>query len=265
MPILTAAPSAPSDVPHHLLGMLDVYDTYDAARFLTDADHVIEGIRVRGHTPWMVGGTALYLRCWLKGFGPGVPRDEAYREALKARVAREGREALHAELARADPERAAALHANDTRRLVRALEIWELTGQPPSRFRGQFGGVRADLERVVFVVERERRDMDARIDARVERMIAAGWVEECRRLRADPRGISPEAAQAIGYCELLEWLEAGEPEPLSEVVTRVQTATRRFARRQLTWLRRLEGTVQRLQVGAGEEPLIHLERVLESL
>jgi len=234
MPILTAAPSAPSDVPHHLLGMLDVYDTYDASRFLTDADHVIEGIRARGHSPWMVGGTALYLRCWLKGFGPGVPRDEAYREALKARVAREGREALHAELARADPERAAALHPNDLRRIVRALEIVRATGRPASAFRHDWDGPDRVQARLVGL-RRSWDDLDARIERRTDLMFEAGVVKEARALLAARAPLSPQAAQVLGLTELRLRL-AGEIDE-AEARVRIIRRTRRFARKQMTFFR----------------------------
>lgn len=259
----TAKPTAAQreGVAWYGLDLVDPWERFDASQF----KQLFEELLLDPRPLMMSGGTMLYLKAATEGLGEVPPRDAEVRARLTAEAEAEGNAVLHARLQRLDPERAAAIHENDTRRLVRALEVHELTGQPPSSFRGQFGPVRADIDRVVFVVDRERADVYARINARVERMIEAGWIEECRRLHADPRGLSREASQAIGYQELLAWIEGGEAEPLSEVVRRIQTTTRRFAKRQLTWLKHLEGTVHRLQVGAAEEPLIHLDDVLKTI
>ncbi|MCH8183301.1 MAG: hypothetical protein IID55_08965 [Proteobacteria bacterium] len=113
-------------------------------------------------------------------------------------------------------------------------------------------------------VERHPHRRDARIEARVDRMIEAGWIDECRTLRSDPRGLSQEASQAIGYRQILEWLEREEPEPVGELVTGIKTATRRFARKQLTWIRRLKDA-QTLHRSVGPDPAECVERVLEAL
>jgi tRNA dimethylallyltransferase len=239
-------------------------EAWNASRFRERFDACLEEARGTGRPLLLSGGTMLYLKAATEGLDAAPPRDEALRARLRAEAEAAGSPALHARLAQVDAASAGRIHPNDLRRIVRALEVYELTGEPQSASQGRFGRVREDVRRVVFVVERTREDMDARIDRRVERMFAAGWVEECRRLRADPRGLSTEAAQAIGYREILAWLEAGEAEPEAGLIERIQTATRRFARKQLTWIRHLP-EVHTLHVAPGESPLGYVERVVESL
>ena len=232
MPILTAAPEAPADVPHHLLGILDPSATYNAGRFLEDCDAAVETIRAAGHAPLLVGGTALYLRCWLKGFGPTTPRDEAYRAALEARVLEEGPEALHKELEGLDPTRARALHPNDLHRVVRALEIIRLTGRPASDQRCEWSGpdrVRAS----VVGLRRDHEVVAARIEQRTDAMFEAGLVEEARALIERP--LSPQANKVLGLAEL-RLLLAGEIDE-AEARLRIMRRTKRFARKQMTFFR----------------------------
>jgi tRNA dimethylallyltransferase len=230
MPILTAAPTAPTDVPHHLLGILGLDETYDAARFLTDCDHEVAGIRARGREPWIVGGSALYLRCWLKGFGAEVGRDDAYRASLKRRVAEEGPQVLHEELTALDPDRAAELHPNDLRRVVRALEIVRATGRPASAQRLEWDGPDR-VDALVYGLRRGMDDLDARIAARTAQMFEAGLVDEARALLA--RDLSPQAGQVLGLAELRSLL-AGEIDE-AEARERIARRTRRFARKQMTF------------------------------
>ena len=262
----TAKPSASAreGVDWRGLDLVDPWESYDANRFRGLFEEVLGEARERGRPLVLAGGTMLYLKAATEGLGETPPRDEALREALTARAELEGTGALHRELARCDPDAAGRIHPNDLRRLVRALEVHARSGRPLSSFQGQFGQVRPDLDRVVLVVQRERDDMKRRIDARVARMVRAGWIEECERLRADPRGISAEARQALGYRQLLDWLEAGRAEPLDHVVARIQTGTRRFARRQLTWLRHVAGA-QVLEVAPDQEPTRHLELALAAI
>lgn len=259
MPVLTAAPTAPGDVPHHLLGILGPDETYDAARFVTDCDYEVGRIRARGRTPWLVGGTALYLRCWLKGFGPQVPADPGYRSELKALVAAEGPQALHAELERLDPERASELHPNDVRRVVRALEIVRATGRPASTQRLEWDGPDRVTARVVGL-RRSWEDLDARIEARTAAMFAAGVLEEARALLA--LGPSPQARKVLGLAEL-ERLLAGEIDEL-QARERIAQRTRRFARKQLTFFSSFDALAW-IDVRPGEDVESIASRVLEAL
>lgn len=238
MPILTAAPTPPSDVPHHLLGILEAQGTYDAARFLTDCDHHVAAIRDRGHAPWIVGGTALYLRGWLKGFGPQVRRDDAYRAELRAAFEAEGPGWLHAELTQVDPERASELHPNDVRRLVRALEIVRATGKPASAFRQNWDGPDRMPARVA-ALRRSKEDLGDRITRRTELMFEAGLIEEARGLLAADPPLSPAARRVLGLTEL-ELLLQGEIDE-AEAQARIVRRTRRFARKQMTFFKSFPG------------------------
>ena len=232
MPILTAAPTAPSDVPHHLVGILQPYDTYDAARFLTDADYHAKEARARGCTPWIVGGTALYLRGWLKGFGPQAPADPAYRESLKALVAAEGSGALHARLAQLDPERASELHPNDVRRVGRALEIIKATGRLASAQRLDWDAPDRVAAHIVGL-RRAFDDLDARIEKRTDQMFEAGVVDEVRTLLTQE--LSPQARKVLGLTEI-QALLAGEIDE-EQAKAKIAQRTRRFARKQMTFFR----------------------------
>jgi tRNA dimethylallyltransferase len=257
MPILTAAPNAPGDVPHRLLGIVGPDQTYDAARFLTDCDYEVDQIRGRGGTPWVVGGTALYLRCWLKGFGTEVPADIAYRAELKALVAAEGPEVLHAELAKVDPERASELHPNDVRRVVRALEIVRATGRPASAQRLEWSGPDR-VAACVVGLRRGQEDLDARIAKRTAAMFTAGVVEEARELLRFE--LSPQAGKVLGLEELRRVLagEIGEEEAAEAMARR----TRRFARKQMTFFNSFDALTW-IDVAPDEDAAAIAERVLE--
>lgn len=231
MEILTAAPEAPPEVPHHLLGCLDpTRERFSAASFAEATDGLVEEIAARGGTPWIVGGTALYLRGWLKGFGPPVDRDEAYRDELRALAAREGVQQLHARLQGLDPARAAELHPNDTRRVVRALEIVRATGRPASAFREDWSG--PDVRDAVVVrLRRDTADLDDRIHRRTEAMFAAGVVAEARRLLDTE--LLPEARKVLGLDVLAEVLAGAIDE--TEARATIARKTRRFARKQRTF------------------------------
>lgn len=264
MDLGTAKPAAAERGAWIGLDLVDPWERFDANRFRELFEQVAARARSEGRPILLSGGTMLYVKAATEGLCAAPGRDEALRAELEAQADQDGTEALHARLQAADPAAAARIHPHDRRRLVRALEVHTLAGQPLTALQGQFGSVREDLTRAVLVVRRERADMDRRIDERVDRMLAEGWVEECRRLLADPRGISREARQALGYRQLWDWLEQGEATPLEEVVGRIKTATRRFARQQLTWLKRLPDAAP-LDMAADEGPLAHLERLCAAL
>src|SRR5262249_24479231 len=157
--------------------------------------------------PLFVGGTPLYLKALLHGLFEGPPADETIRRRLTDESAASGPAALHARLAAVDPVSAARLHANDLPRVIRALEIWELTGRPISEWQIQWndGRNKTNDNRCLYL-DLQRRELYARIDARFEQMIAAGWAEEVRALRQLERPLSREAAQALGYKEMFAFL-----------------------------------------------------------
>lgn len=256
-PTLTAAPDAPADVPHHLVRVRPADAPYSAATFLEDADATIAEIRARGNQAWIVGGTALYLRTWLKGIGPGVARSPTYRAALEARAETEGRAALHAELARVDPERAAVLHPNDLRRVVRALEIHHLTGRPASERREEWEAPNRVAARLIGL----RPDMDwldARIAQRTRAMFAGGVLEEVAAARKQPT--CKEFESVLGWSECVQVLD-GELDA-AEAVERLAQRTRRFARRQMTFFRSFRDCAW-IDIDASSTPEALVARVLE--
>jgi tRNA dimethylallyltransferase len=257
--LLSAAPVAPPDVPHHLVGVLDASERYSAARFVEDADVAARDVRARGRRPWIVGGTALYLRAWLKGLEAAVPRDEAFRAALVERARRDGPQALHAELARVDPARAREVHPRDERRLVRALEIIAATGRPASAARASWSGPDRTAARLTGL-RRGWADLDRRIAARTRALFEGGVLEEARAFLA--AGPSPEARKALGLEDLAQVLAGTLSE--SDARARLEQKTRRFARRQMTFFRSFEG-VTWLDVPADEPPETTAAHVLQAL
>jgi tRNA dimethylallyltransferase len=229
-------PAERGGIPHHLIDVIDPWESTSVAQYRAWAMEVVAGIEARGHRVLFVGGTALYLKALLRGLFEGPGADPDRRRALDEEADRRGGAALHARLAALDPTSAARLHPHDRRRVVRALEVVEATGRPLSRWQTEHdrpapGGV------AVFALERPRDELRDRIDRRVLRMFADGLVEEVRRLQAGVRPIGPTAAQGVGYREVLDRL-AGR---LSDeaMVGRVQARTRQFAKRQMTWFRGL--------------------------
>ncbi len=242
MDIGTAKPGSEERrrVPHHLLDLAEPWESYSVGRFLEDADRAVTDIRVRGRRPLLVGGSGLYLRAFLEGLVSGPAADPDVRRDLTERAIREGLAALHAELARVDPAAAARIHPNDRKRIVRALEVHALTGEPITARQIHAGRRRAPQDVLLFGVTRPRAELQARACARVDALFAAGLVDEVRRLLAGPRGIGPQASEAIGYRELIEALRAGTP--LDAAREAIQRDTCRFIKRQETWFRRFPDT-----------------------
>lgn len=234
----TAKPTAEerARVPHHLVDALEPTERFSAGEFSRRARAAIGEIRARGARPIVVGGSGLYLRALLEGISPVPPGDPEVRARLRRRAEAEGVAALHAELAGLDPEAAGRIPAGDTQRVLRALEVVEVSGTPLSSWiaRRPYGEDRLPAVRVGLTLPRTLL-YDA-IARRVARMLEKGWVAEVARLRA--QGLEPAAPafQAIGYRELARHL-AGEW-TLDRAVEETVRATRRYAKRQLTWFRK---------------------------
>jgi len=236
--IATAKPSAElrRRVPHHLLDLVEPHEAFSTGRYLQEAEKAIPDVVGRGKRPLFVGGTALYLKALTEGFFEGPEADWELRNRLKAEARERGVPALHERLARLDPKAAAAIHPNDLRRIVRALEVFELTGRPASEMRTQFGRPSDRYECVLAGIRRDRADLHARINRRVDQMFADGLVAEVRRLLADPRGVSHAVRQFVGFEEVAAALRGDLS--LEEAKERMKARTRQFAKRQLTWFRK---------------------------
>ncbi len=231
----TAKPTAAerARAAHHLLDLVDPDEAFHAGRFLCEAERAIEAVRSRGRLPIVVGGTGLYVRALVRGLDAPVGRFPVIREELRGRALREGTGALHAELARIDPEAAAAIHPNDEVRLVRALEIWKATGETrTAHFRRRAGRPRAHL---LAGLALPRPLLFRRIDARFDRMVEEGLLDEVRGLLAD--GFDPGLAcfRSPGYREMIAHLQ-GEI-AIEAAIDLAKRETRRFAKRQATWFR----------------------------
>ena len=237
MVIGTAAPSAAEckGVPHHLIGTVDPRENYSAGRYVEEASAAVEDILRRGRLPILVGGTNLYIDSLLRGI-EFSDFDPALRASLEKDYARLGGEAMLERLGSVDPERAAKLHPRDKKRILRALEVYEATGETitahdeatrrtPPRFPSC---------RIALSFE-AREDLYRRIDARVDVMMAEGLTEEVRRLLDSGVPADAQAMQGIGYKELIPVLREGAP--LDEAVELIKRRSRNYAKRQLTWFR----------------------------
>jgi len=247
MDIGTAKPSAEDRelVPHHLLDVLPPNQEYSLSEYLDAAHACIDEIRGRGKQVLFVGGTPLYLKSLLRGAYQGPPADWEFREQIDKELAEVGIDALHERLQVIDPLLAAKLHPRDKRRIVRALEVFRLTGQPLSHQQNQFDDARPAAECKVFVLHWPRELLHQRIEARVDQMFSAGLVEEVKSLVSTYGELSRTAAQAVGYREVLEWLKIipseknRPPVSLAQCIDFVKIRTRQFAKRQETWFRSL--------------------------
>ncbi|MEI6256492.1 MAG: tRNA (adenosine(37)-N6)-dimethylallyltransferase MiaA [Planctomycetota bacterium] len=228
-------------VPHHVVDLVEPDVVYTVARWLADAAAAVENCRRRGKRVLFVGGTPLYLRALRDGLDPQPEGDLALRTRLLEEAARLGSGPLHNRLAALDRAAAARIHPHDTRRIIRALEVVELSGRPMATSWSQPRPLHPVFARQMMVVDWPRRLLRERIDRRVEAMFAAGLVAETEAATRQPDGIGPTARQAAGYAEALEVL-AGRITP-GDAVRLTQQRTRKLAKRQLTWLRSFKSAV----------------------
>lgn len=230
-------------IPHHLIDICDPAERYNAARFVTDATAAIAAITARKKLPILVGGTFLYFRALVHGLSPMPGADAAVRAELQAEAAARGWPALHEELARIDPATAARIAPGDIQRLERALELARLTGEPPSRLQGENGtGAAFDFMKIALWPE-DRTALAERLAKRFSRMLEQGLLREVKTLRE--RGDLDEscpAVRAVGYRQL--WQHLDGVCGLAEAERRAVVATRRYAKRQMTWLRSEPGIVR---------------------
>jgi len=237
MDIGTAKPSAAEQatVPHHLLDVVWPDEPFDAAQFARLASTAITEIVARGRVPLLVGGTGLYIRALTEGLANIPPADLQVRAELQAEGERGGAAALYRRLVSVDPAAATTLHPHDMVRIVRALEVFTLTGQPISSWQRDHCFRTRRYRLLKLGVNLERSTLYARIDQRAAAMFAGGLLEETRALLAAGYSAEVKSLQTIGYREAVRLLN-GACSP-SEALSDLQQATRRYAKRQLTWFR----------------------------
>ena len=240
----TAAPSKEEmqGVPHHLVGMLEPDMPFSAADYAAAAGRAVQGIVARGSLPVLCGGTGLYLRSFLEGtVFASQPGNGAVRSRLQKELAQMGSAALYERLCRLDPQGAAAVHPNNHTRLLRALELYEATGQTAAQRAAASRPAETPYDPLILALDiADRAQLYARIDARVDTMMERGLLAEAENVYLH-RTSWPGAAQAIGYKEFFPYFENAAP--LAECVAALKQASRHYAKRQLTWFRHMPGVV----------------------
>lgn len=224
-------------VPHHLIDICEPQEEYNVVRFATEAKRLIGEITGRGHIPVLVGGTGFYIQAVLYDIDfTKTEENTAYREELSAYARQYGAEALHARLAAVDAQAAEIIHANNVKRVIRALEFYEQTGDRISRHNEEQHGKESAYNSAYFVLTQERALLYRRIEQRIDSMIEEGLVEEVRSLMAEGCTAGMVSMQGLGYKEILSYLN-GEC-TLAEAISVLKRDTRHFAKRQLTWFKR---------------------------
>lgn len=221
--------------PHHFIDIRDPDEYYSAGEFSHEARQCITDILARGKQPMVVGGSGLYIRALVDGlFSPRIS-DESVKAALKQRAREQGVAVLYKELQTVDPVAASKLHPTDTQRILRALEVYQLSGRPFSEFL-EAAPQPADFEPVFIGLTMEREALYRRIDQRVENMLAAGFLDEVRDLQRRGYGLHLNALQTVGYKEAFLFLQ--NKLSYEDMVRLMKQKSRNYAKRQLTWFRK---------------------------
>ncbi len=241
MDIGTAKPSAAEQAaaPHHLLDLIAPSQSYSAAQFVADARRLVDEIRARGRWPLLVGGTMMYFKALVDGIDPMPAADPALRAAIDEEAARVGWPALHAQLAQVDAETAARLQPNDSQRIQRALEVYRAGGIPLSALHQRARRDAPARDGAIVALEPASRAwLHERIARRFDAMLAGGFLDEVRGLRADPSlNLDLPSMRCVGYRQAWEALDMADPPDLADLRERGIAATRQLAKRQITWLR----------------------------
>ena len=227
-------------IPHHLIDVADPKEDYSVARFTEDAVKAVESIFSRGHVPIVVGGSGFYIDALLykqPETEPGTDPDLKYE--LRIRAADGELEEMYHELERLDPAYAASIHPNNRVRIIRALEYTITTGKTYSEYAGKRSSAKPRYKHRFFVLDDDRKSLYRRIDERVDSMIESGMKDEVKRLIK--KGVSRDSVsmQGVGYRQMFDHII--EDMPLDEAVASIKTETRHIAKRQITWLRHVDG------------------------
>ena len=265
MDIGTAKPTAEErqGVPHHLLDIYAPGEAFSVARYVELADAAAQDVLSRGMVPIVAGGTGLYMDALIEcSTFSGDETDLSVREKYQRMAAEQGNEAVHACLAKVDPEGAGRLHPNNLKRVIRALEVYEQTGMTIDAFNRLHKRPAPKYAALkIGICPAERQTLYDRIDLRVDQMLADGLLEETKRL-LDSGALAGTAAQAIGYKELLGYLQGDAP--LADCVALLKQRSRNYAKRQLTWLKR-DDNIHWIYYNNGEELPAILQEATEYL
>jgi tRNA dimethylallyltransferase len=223
------------DIPYHLVDFWDPLQRFSAAAFVHEATQKISQIRARGKTPLLVGGTGLYYKALTEGLAPLPPADEKVRERLRQQAEKNGRSQLHRELAHRDPKAAAKIPANNIHRVIRALEVYELTGKPISQWHEEQLAPRDKITLRFLGIDWPREELHRRIAERSERMIHQGFIQETQDLLNKGYPENSPALSGLGYPRMIAHLK-GELTK-EDLLTYLIQDTRQYAKRQMTWFR----------------------------
>jgi len=253
MDIGTAKPpqEAQQRIKYHLIDIVEPSESFSVGAFRDAALGAIEQIKSRNRPVIAVGGTALYIKALLYGIFEGPGTNQQIRAELKARAQAQGLAELYCELTKIDPIAAERINPNDSKRIIRALEVYQLTGKPISSLQKQWDKSDAKHDWTIIGLRREKTEESKRINSRVKKMIADGLVDEVRSLLAEEKPLSKQARCAIGYAEIIEYLN-GQIE-LEEAIELIKKNTRRLAKNQRTWFKTFKN-VHWLDIEADEPP-----------
>jgi tRNA dimethylallyltransferase len=237
MDIGTAKPSkeALKQLKFHLIDVVEPSESFSVDRFLDLADQAVKEIESKGKPIVAVGGSAMYIKAMLYGIFEGPGSNDQIRRELKEKIMRTSLEELHKELAAVDPDAADRIHRNDEKRIIRALEVYQLTGKPISSFQQQFDLPGAGGDWKIIGLRREKDEENRRMNVRVKKMLQEGLVDEVKSLLVEEKPLSIQARSAIGYAEIIDYL-AGK-ETLEKAIEKIKINTRRFAKAQRTWFK----------------------------
>jgi tRNA dimethylallyltransferase len=262
MDIITSKPSSAlrKSVPHHLIDIIPVNKEYNVSKYYRDTGRQIKEILKRKRAPLIVGGTGLYMSILVDGLFKNKASGKAARERLYKQAEDKGSGYLHKRLNAVDPEAAAKIHPNDTKRIVRALEVFEVTGKPISKLQKQRRGLSQIYKIKIFGLNMPREELYRRIDKRVDKMFSEGIVNEVKRLLKSK--LSKTANYAIGIRELKGYFDGLYD--LEEAKRLIKKNTRQYAKRQMTWFRK-DKRINWIEVGEKEKPSAVANRIYESL
>jgi tRNA dimethylallyltransferase len=237
MDIGTAKPprKARERIKYHLIDVVEPSESFSVGLFLDTALSAIEQVKRRNKPIIAVGGTALYIKALLYGLFEGPGTDEQVRNQLQARARDEGLDQLYRELERVDSLAAENIHRNDAKRIIRALEVYKITGKPISGLQNQFTAEKTLHSWTIIGLRREKTDASGRINERVKKMIAEGLVDEVKSLLAEDKPLSKQARCAIGYAEIIDYLNGQIS--LEGAIELIKKNTRRLAKSQRTWFK----------------------------
>jgi tRNA dimethylallyltransferase len=264
MDIGTAKPSSGmrERVPHHFIDIIDPWESYSVGKYVKDAEGLISDISGKGRKFLIVGGSPLYIKGIIDGIFNGPEADWNIRKELEEVAEEKGNLHVHEILQRIDPVKAGELHPNDLRRIIRSIEVYRKTGEQASALQEQYKKARRNYRFKIVCITREREDIYRRIGERVETMFDNGLVDEVQSLLDNPEGLSRQAGQALGYKEVIKYLEGRLT--LSDAKELIKLNTRRFSKRQMTWFRSFQD-VRWLAAEEREGPEIISEKVISLL